>query len=523
MVFWLFAMLAYRHGYGSQFTDDWVAGLVVFHKQGWAGFKDSFGFTSLYYGHNLVFYGFYDLFGSNKLAWWLLFTGLHAANASFASLFFKGVFKKMGIDYYGLSAIACGALFLSSPFQTENVVWGATIHYAFGMLYLWLGLYIYRQYDKGRSMLWLLGYYLLFAWALVTIEVALVFPAVALVVFCCLWHPLSWGNTIKQMVRIALPCAFIIVAYFVSTYLLKGHWIGHYGESHLDFSLVETMGRYWQYFAKLLLYVHKFSFPIKDKVYSLLLQPYIAGALWIGFIGMLVWLYRRRKTIATALMAWMLICFLLLLPVLNMYFNYLNDGENDRLSYFASPFMLSLPVLVLGAVYIRWVMVYSLLAIVANLYFLDPQVLKWQYSANIQAATYHHPIFDKPGRKFMLNLPNYTQGVYVYRDFSRWTDWRELEGLPYHTQVVYIASAQVNSPLDSVIVVPIDSQTVRVQLSGWGRWFWRESLGLVHFEDKEISIVPDDSNLAYTLTIKHPQPGDELVYYASGTWHSKPL
>src|SRR6266446_6418612 len=88
-LFFSVTVILYRSGYGSQFLDDFFSVLVDFKLQGWRGFSDSFGFPSLYYGHNLFIVGFFELFGMNKLAWFLLFTGFHSLNAFLGFVFIK--------------------------------------------------------------------------------------------------------------------------------------------------------------------------------------------------------------------------------------------------------------------------------------------------------------------------------------------------------------------------------------------------------------------------------------------------
>jgi len=291
--FWLLTMLLYRHGFGSQFTDDFIAGIVRFMDEGWSGYADSFNFPSLYYGHNIVFYGFYSLVGASALAWFLLFTGLHSINAVLAFGFLKRIFTNQGFPAAGPGALVAALLFLVSPYQTENVIWGATLHYATSMLCMWAIVWLYASYlDAGKG--WKLGLiYLIFGFSLLTLEITMVFPGLFMLFFGWLWQPTrSWTVVFKLLLTIALPMGLIIVLYIGATYLLKGHYIGHYGDSHLQFEVVQTISTFWQYTAKLLGLAH--FLPWKDKIYTLLADARVALGLLLLAVGAWAVLYKYR-------------------------------------------------------------------------------------------------------------------------------------------------------------------------------------------------------------------------------------
>ncbi len=523
--FWIVTMLLYRHGYGNQFIDDYIAGIVRFMDEGWAGFADSYDFPSLYYGHNIVFYGFYSVFGSSALAWFLLFTGLHSLNAAFGYGFIKRLFTNNGFQASTAGALVAALLFLVSPYQTENVIWGATLHYAVSMLCMWGIMWLYAGYlDSGKAwMLWLS--YLMFAFSLLTLEISLVFPGIFMIVFGLLWRPVAGlKGLFSHFKPIALPMGLLIGLYLIGTYWLKGHFIGHYGsDTHLKFSAVQLLGSLWQYLAKLLGFVHYYPFHIKEFIYLNLVKATVAFGLLAVAIGIWVVLWKYRKPLAWFALGWMGLVFIALLPVLNMYFMFLNQGENDRLSYLASVFIYAIPVLLLMWFARRLVWAYGAVVLVVSVFFLNTQTTKWQHAATLQAQAADSPLFyGTKGNIYLLNLPCYYQGVYVYRRFHRLHWARQFYGLPdLSNQLQYVVSANMQLPTDSVIAVALpEPNTFKVELSTWGNWFWYHMNGAQNRTEEEMTITLDEWGHSYTLYLPNLKPEDRLLYFTHNGWQA---
>lgn len=521
---WALTCLAYHYGLGSQFTDDYIAGIVRFMDVGWAGLADSYEFTSLYYGHNIVFYGFYCLFGNSPIAWFLLFTGLHSLNATLTYFFFRKLFANNQFRQANIGALAISLLFLLSPYQTENVIWGATLHYAVSMLCMWCIAWLYIAYlNSGRRLL-LVCMYLLFAFALVTLEISLVFPGVFMVVFALLWQPNTTISTMaRHFVNIALPMAAIIILYFSATYLIKGHFIGHYGSgTHMQFNpgtLVSTM---WKYYAKLLGFAHWLPYNYQTQLYGLLDKAKVAFAILALALLAIGALYVCRKRYATFTFGWGLIIFVLLLPVLNMYFMYLVQGENDRLSYFASPFIYGLPVLLFMWLSRKLFWVYTVSMLVACMVLLQVHTHKWKQAAEVQSKAVDSPLFYNPqGDVYLLNLPVYYRGIYVFRSYNRLRLAREFHSLPnIHDNITYVLSANMQHPTDSVVVTTLpEPNTFKVELSAWGIWFWQGNRGAQNVTNDAMSITLDEWGHSYILTIPNLKPTDRLLYFANDGWH----
>lgn len=523
-VFWLLTMVFYHNGYGSQFIDDYIAGIVRFMDEGWAGFADSYDFTSLYYGHNVVFYGFYSLFGNSAAAWFLLFTGLHSLNAALGYFFFRRLFTNNSFQQATIGALAISLLFLLSPYQTENVIWGATLHYAISMCCMWCIIWLYVAYlNNGRALL-LVCMYLLFAFSLVTLEISLVFPGVFIIMFTLLWKPYTSVSTMaKHLVTMALPMAVIMIFYFGATYVLKGHYIGHYGSgTHMQFNPVLLAGNLWKYHAKLLGFTHWLPYSYQNHIYGFLEHSKTALGLLVTALVGIVALYTRHKKYAVFAIGWGLMIFVLLLPVLNMYFMYLVQGENDRLSYFASPFIYGMPVLPMMWFSRKLLWVYAITMLVAGTMLLQVHTVKWKQAAEIQSKAVDSPLFyNTQGDVYLLNLPVYYKGIYVFRKYNRLGYARAFYDLPnLQDSITYVLSANMQQSTDSVIVTLLpEPNTFKVELSTWGTWFWDNNKGANDKQVEKYSIDIDQWGHSYQLHIPNLGPQDRLLYFTPSGWH----
>lgn len=517
--YWLLTMFFYQPSIGGGFVDDFLSGIMQFDAEGWAGFKDSYDFSSLYYGHNLVFYGYYHLFGASALAWFLLFTGLHSLNATLAFGFLLRVFTHNHFKAPFTIAVFSSLIFLVSPYQTENVIWGATLHYAVSMLCLWGMMYLYASYLVVSSGWKLLLCYGIFVFSLVTLEISVIYPGIMMLVFGLLWQPSTGlGNMFRHFKTIALPMSVILAGYFMATFFLRGHVIGHYGEAHLKFAVGQIMGTFWQYCAKLLGFVHFLSG--RATVYETLQQPWLAFGLLVFVIAIWLLLKRYRPQRAWFLLGWLALVFITLLPVLNMQFIYLHNGENARLSYFASLFIYALPILLLSWYAARLAWVYALGMLLACMVLLPPQVSKWHHASKVQAKALNSPAFYGSGKVYLLNFPCYFDGVYIFRNIHRLYVARGFHQLPdTKAELVIVMSANMRYPNDSVTVKKLDGpNTYKVDFSSWGNWFWYNGVGALNRNEDGIKVTLDDWGLGYTLEIQDLKPEDRLLYLTPSGW-----
>jgi hypothetical protein len=520
LLFWLITCIVYRNAWGNQFIDDFLTGYVVFEERGWSSFKDS---LSLYYGKDLLCLGFYDIFGLNKWAWFLLFTGMHAMNALLGFLFFQKIFQRNNIDNHHFVALSGSLLFLFSPYQTENVIWGATVHYGASMLLLWSGFFLYAGYLENKRWWFLLLFYVVFAYSLLTLEFSLVFPGIYFLVFVFLWNNDFFIDTVKtHFKKIALPMGVIIVLYFAATKMIKGVFIGHYGSETHSVSLLSfaSAGTYLQYLAKLFGYIHFFKYPVRENVYELLKNPFVVIVVYTAIVTLLILLHGKNRPKARMAGVLIVLIFICLLPVSNMYFMYLNEVENARLSYFASFFAAMLLSVILSFPGKKIHILITITILLLNTFLLKSLVNRWAHANEIQYNALSTFRWENADRVFVLNQPCYYKGVYVFRNRTRFI--RALKFFKHQemqNKLIEVAWANQKSLNDNITVEPLSNTEIKVTLNEWGRWFWINNRGASDYSNEYYSAAFDEWNHSYTVTFKNKLgTNDVVIYFTPDGW-----
>ena len=160
-------------------------------------------------------------------------------------------------------------LFLLSAYLVENIMWLATYHYAVTILYIMYTLcYIAVRNGKlnGVQKIALMASY---ASMLTMHEIILIFPLAFLALM--FYFRLRKETKINKWELLSLVFAFFFVdlIYFGLTKYLKGSYIPHYGEDHTTFNGIYSLGyTFYQYLAKYILFIHKYNFSIREKIYD---------------------------------------------------------------------------------------------------------------------------------------------------------------------------------------------------------------------------------------------------------------
>lgn len=530
-LFYLITCIVYRNAFGSQFLDDTLSGIVSFEQKGWGGFKDSFGFTSLYYGHDILYFGFYSLFGLNKIAWFILFTGLHTLNAYLGMRFIYQLLEKNQVTHAFTIAMGGALLFLLSPYQTENVVWGGTMHYLFSMLFLWTGAFLLERFFERKKIIHLIVFLTVFAFSLVTLEIALVFPGLWFVLFVFGRNEMKPRQRILQLSQyLILPCLAIMMGYFFLNHAVHGNYIGHYGsKTHtmhiLSFGSLQTMT---QYVAKYFGYVHFFNYNTRAFVYEHIIHPVVISAMIVLCVGGLLLLRKKYPGRVNMITAFIFLIVISLIPVCSMYFMYLNQVNNDRLSYFSSFFMSMLLVCLFSLLGKRFMYMAVALLLIVNIVLLNNIVLRWKTASAIQAKAVETFDWAEADQVYILNEPCYYKGVYVFRNRERIERSLFLLGdKDLAGKITEVAWANQFSPDDDVLVEQVDGHTLRVTLKEWGRWFWYDNNGAADYASEALAVDFDDMNHSYTVDFKNGlSVNTAIIYFAPEGWkefHFKPL
>lgn len=508
LIFYGIVFFLYRHCLHVGFIDDSLAAFWQYKQQGTKGFFNSFNFPALYYGHDLFYFLPYFLFGLNEVVWHLLFFALFSLNALFIFHVSKNVLEKYSFSRSFAAAFIACLFFIFHPHQTENVLWFATMHYQIAMLCLLAGILLIIH----NKSIWVL--HALFILSLLTIEITLVFPAIWATTFLVFRKDIS--ETFKKII---LPQAFAIAVYFLATKFLKGSFIPHYGTEHLQgWSPLVMLSVFTKYLLKILGFVHFASYETREKIYNWCDSTIHILPVWISvavfFFILLKTKFTREAKFVLALLGF---SFIALLPVLNMYFMFLMQIENDRLSFFALPFLSLLTAFLLTRIPVVVTVPVTVFALVVMKKFLGLYCWYWINASEVQTKTLEsYRWFDKK-KVYVLNLPQNFGGAYIYRRPWRFACAMGLcKDKNIEQQIEVVAGQNMFNASDGVTVEKTDSLLCKITLEGWG-WFWNEQVGAYDYETEDFRFKLIDKT--YSLHFKHPLQNDEaIIFQHGGIW-----
>lgn len=511
ILFFILSACLYRGTADASRLDDFVSGIIPFIQLGWSGWWDSFGFPSLYYGHNLIFYGFYSLFGLQAHAWHYFLLGLFSLNSTLLLFFFYRMANDMGWKNPRQTAAAVSALWICSPYLSENVIWAATLHYQLAMASMWITLYVLRKAFLQKNIRYTLPALIIWSISLTCHEISLVFPGIW-VIYLFFLAKRKHQSATSFITGLSLLSFGMIVLYFFLTFLREGQWMPHYGtEVHLAHLQLSTLfSAYGKYLLKILAGAHFLSYEQRTSVYALADQKLFL----FGFVAGVVAFYSLfpgwRKLLQSVFML-SLLAFCALFPVLNMFFMILLPVENDRLAFLAMPFIYAIPALLLQYIplFSRYLLVAGLLTISVS--FQQQIRLDWILAAAIQQNAVNTWQWENASKVFVLNNPQNVNGVYVFRDNSRLGDaLLVFRGVQAADQYVPVAGLNFIKPDDGVNVNRLDSLTIRIDKNAWG-WFWHNRVGATDYETPDYSFELHEKG--YELRFKRALRPDEHIVF----------
>lgn len=519
LAYLILALIFFGSGYRGELLDDGLAGLTKFQNQGWGGFAQSFGFTSLYYVHDILVLSVYKVVGKLALGWFAVMIVLHAVNASLIFFVFRKFYALLELRHGALIAGLGSIMFLLSPYQTENVLWAATLHYAVTLLIFlsstWM---LFSGIEKNgfpRSTAIVL--ILLQVIALLTLEISLVFPfAYGVFAGGVLAGKKSWRLFRQLITGIILPMLCLLPLYFAATRLIKGHWLPHYGEAHLLNNNIQTYAtNYARYLIKTLGFVHFASHSTREKMYDLCSHWRWAlfAELLVALILVVAFRFRKQHKAAFAFLLLVTLSFVLLLPSLHMFFMYLFNTINDRLGYYFTLAIYQALALVLITLFHRPGIVAASAFIIAGCWLLQIEDSSWCGAGTIQDNCIRSFTWLNAPRVYVLSSPAYFNNVYVFRN-----DERLPFALNFFKQckdtdkVVPVTSFSSWSMADSTLVEVKNDSALIVSIKTGG-WLMRDDLGATDYSNSDFEVHYNQWQAQYQITLKHKVPGAAYVYY----------
>lgn len=517
LVYFLFASLLYLGTQQARFVHDFIGWAVEYDQAGLAGLPALFsrhGLLPVYHG---VFFSMYKLFGTSPWPWHIMAMALYAGIASLIFSFCRKVLDGLSLPSLAPSIIA-GMLFLLCPFNTEAVIWGATIHYLLCGLLMIAALniaYAHLQEPSNASAVLLP---LLTLTALFTLEYALVLPfmliALALII------PSSLPN-IKAALRMGFPQLAILCLYFLINYLAIGKFFGHYGGAPVsDINPAGMAANFGKYMGKFIFYTPYWKYPHKEWLNNLLDKPALSWAIFAllltGSIALLV-----RSFSMQAKYKWLIVLFfifgLALVPTLPMYFLYLFPNSNDRYGFI--PYIFFCPLLVVSIAVLLPKVKYVVLSgyVLISAIFLIIMMGFWRISGDVRMALINDFHWQNAPKVYVLAAPDNIHGIMLFADEHAVAENLYVYNkgkLPGNVRQVMLT--KISDADDSVKVQVLNDSTISIGLGQDGSWFMREGQGGTSYETPEYRVEMQE--YSYNFIIRQPRPGDVYIYSVDDKW-----
>jgi hypothetical protein len=172
LIYFIITLILYWPSKDGKFVGDTLYYLEEIKKDGFRGIFTSYDMIFHWQFPCLVYYLIHKIFGVSWLGWHLVFSFLHSINA----ILIKRVLENLLPKKYFLVALFGSFLFLVSPFQSEVVAWGATLHYLLIVLFLLLSILSIHSYYTTQRNLQLYLFHVYFILSLWCFEQAFLFP-----------------------------------------------------------------------------------------------------------------------------------------------------------------------------------------------------------------------------------------------------------------------------------------------------------------------------------------------------------
>jgi len=513
--YFILAVVVLWNNCGTSFVDDSLEWIVSFEKFGWKAYWHSYDMTSVYWFHDLFSNLMHLVFGKNNFAWYFIILSFHSSACYYMYRFLVLIFAHKDRMNGPLIAFISSLIFLFGAYHTENIFWLATYHYEVTIIYLFVGLFYLAQ-DRGFFVLkhhwWIPA---LFPFMLTMHEISFFFPfAFIATIIYFRFTPNTAKKLLVEIVKFGLPFGISSIAILICTKLIKGSFIPHYGISHVqDHTIYGFLYTLVNYLTKHLLFIHNFSFPLREKFYVVDSKTmYVVFALCIGVLAYMF--YRIRKNLSEYSDYFLLIALLVLfyIPVSNMYFFWHFPIQNDRLAYYTSAFIYTLITLGLITYLKKLGVVLAIVFLFLNVFFLRKNISNIEesiyFTENIAIPSYKPFLNQRP---VVLNIPYNYKGFYSFRKIFRFKSamyWAYNRDIDF----VYTASMPFFQSSDSVEVKRIGDSIFSIQLRAPGAWLMRESLGGSDFENTDVKVDYADDNQSAMIYLKTYDKNQPVLY-----------
>ncbi len=531
LFFIVLSLLLYIPTRSGGMVTDFTGWMLRYRAGSFSDIITCFGFPSLHQAFHLLNYLFYRLVGMHPFAWYCLYAVMHGLNAGL--LFRLATAWAMRWKQKSLHTLPFFAafIFLISPYQVEVVVWKVCFHYLLSTAYTLGGFALLIRYLQDKNRKHLLAHHALILIGLFTLEIGLAAPFIFLTfIVADHFHVKEEISHLWSKLKIVfLPQVVFVIIYFLLNKLVLGDWVGHYGaEKHLVFSPLILISHGWQYFAKYLANLHFLPLPAKTYLYESIASPSISyGLLFTAIILFLLSLafYKRLSTKLKISGLCIVLFFMAIFPIVNLYFLYTLPYDNDRYGYYASPYFYLFVVSLIYLLPKSFRYAFLLLYILWQSILLGTMIADARSTSYITRGLLENFPCDKISDKqvFLLGLPDNYKGQPMFRDFSgRAEAFHESLDLFYNKvdcsdQEIYtVVQYNLKSADDKLNAYYETPDRIKVFFAQGGNWFWRNSIGATSYETESYRV--ELKGWYYLLHIKQKNENAIFLYPEADKW-----
>ena len=528
---WVIIFTLYIPAIRAGFVVDFTGWLDQVKNQSFWDFINRNGFSvkSLYHFTQFVSWFFYQLFGTNAIAWHLLFVSLHALNASILFRLIEYLANVSGIKNSNVIAFASALFFCICPHVSEVIVWEPSFHYMLGLLMILGILSLTRKYVESGKKKYAYWSCLIFLLSVFSLEYFYLTPFFVLSYLLYLQYGVKHTNKLKQVLLfIVLPMMLIMAGRTVLFRIMYNDWVSRAGESVF-------MGQGFTYWIKPLKYVVHIVFmgrfwpdEARKAAYHFIEEPttvYFSYTLIFVLIATYFRQFSRlsgKLKLAGLLMLWTGFGAIIVSP---MWFPQNMLVLMDRYAYlmlaFCFPFLVVVLSLLQRKVVFTVLMLYGLLNVGLTL-----KLSRYWYLSERIIHDMLHEVPD-PGDKIviLLNTPECFKGVPMIQacthgEFKLMHDLL-LPEKKLKSTIYEMASFNMESYWDGAHVYVVNDTLLRVTLNQWGTWWWRDGKGAVDHETEDYKLYMRDAGHWYDLVLKKPKDHYVIMYLVDG--HLKKL
>jgi hypothetical protein len=529
VAYWLLTAALYALAWRAGFVTDAVDWLYEAQHLSFGDYLNRSRSTvhALYQTTQFSSYGFYLLFGTARLPWFLLFVTMQAGVAWLLcrlcyELFGAGNLKRRrSVAFWGAAA------FCASPLLSEVLVWKACFHYLQALL-LMLGILLSAEryiYTRDQRLPWLAA--LLYLVSAFSLELFYLTPLLTATLFF-FYQKLGWEMAARRKTWLIflLPQAGALLLHLLLFRLSYGEWASHgTGTAMAAMGISDYLGKFAKLSFHLLLFGRFWPQGAKDIVYALCEQPLFGYLVFLGIMALLVqWARRSARGFGQAQIGLLLLLWVLLAmaPALLMPFEPLFTLSGNRYLYLPVAFLSMLLAVGLNAAPQHW----QRMAI-AGLWLSISAVLTlresrhWQTSERINEKLLGNFSQSEGKTTVLLSMPYCYKGIPMINawpagNFARMRD--VLLDRPAKAHIYDGMAFNMSSPSDGSKVEHVNDSTLRVTLLQWGTWWWYKDFGGYSYETPDYRIDMRDQGHWYEIVFKKPMSEYRLLYQVGDAW-----